>query len=86
LPVHETVNTAGQLHEFSAMRVMRVTVSPSAKIDVWRILVLSIPLVYDGNRFLRFRRIEIPEHGSGSELFFSLLNNNKQNSLKMKTK
>ncbi len=23
-------------------------------------------------------RIEIPEHGSGSELFFSLLNNNKQ--------
>jgi hypothetical protein len=30
--------------------------------------------------------IEIPEHGSGSELFFSLLNNNKQNSMKMKTK
>ncbi len=29
-------------------------VSPSAKIDVWRILVSPIPLVYDGNRFLRF--------------------------------
>ncbi len=31
-----------------------ISVSPSAKIDVWRILVSSIPLVYDGNRFLRF--------------------------------
>ncbi len=30
------------------------TVLPSAQIDVWRILILSIPLVYDGNRFLRF--------------------------------
>ncbi len=27
---------------------------PLLKIDVWRILVLPIPLVYDGNRFLRF--------------------------------
>jgi hypothetical protein len=31
-----------------------ITVSPSAQIDVRRILVSSIPLVYDGNRFLRF--------------------------------
>jgi hypothetical protein len=37
------------LHCFFALLV-----SPSAKIDVWRILVSSIPLVYDGNRFLRF--------------------------------
>jgi hypothetical protein len=33
---------------------MLVHVSPSAWIDVWRILVSSILLVYDGNRFLRF--------------------------------
>jgi hypothetical protein len=31
-----------------------IVVLPSAQIDVWRILVSSIPLVYDGNRFLRF--------------------------------
>ncbi len=42
---------------FDLLRVGDITggsVSPSAKIDVWRILVSSIPLVYDGNRFLRF--------------------------------
>jgi hypothetical protein len=33
---------------------INISVSRSAKIDVWRILVSSIPLVYDGNRFLRF--------------------------------
>ncbi len=31
-----------------------LTVSPSARLYVWRILVSSIPLFYDGNRYLRF--------------------------------
>jgi hypothetical protein len=30
------------------------------------------------NRYNWNNGIKIPEHGSGSELFFSLLNNNKQ--------
>jgi hypothetical protein len=34
--------------------IVHVMSRPLLRLYVWRILVSSIPLVYDGNRFLRF--------------------------------
>jgi hypothetical protein len=50
---NNNINTKSEIFAHNLVPYDR-TVSPSARLYVWRILVSSIPLVYDGNRFLGF--------------------------------
>ncbi len=61
------------------------TKTKSVESAVWCLLTLDDDDVEQVvvNRYLLYCRIEIPEQGSGSELFFFFSNNN-QNKLKLK--